>query len=454
MNKTLTLYCYDLDTTMLEDGTHSVTSGSKTVSFVSDNTAPVIETNMVEGQIYHNGTVEASAQDAICDTSTLIATLDGQGIELPYDFRSLEMTPGNHQLVLTASDMIGNVTSKVINFVTPEENAAINGEITPVSGTTINGDPTFKVTVSDSTDDLMQVAFKRGERYLLGDANITLSSGVSQISGNNTQDFSGDSGDGFPYQQFDVKVSGNISDEATVKIDWEGKSNNQKTFMYAYNYTTNTFDKLDTIMEIDDETMKLTGEVILKDHLFDQTIKIMVQNGEGYTPNQYGEDVTGTMSNPADTPRENYDFTFAIESDTQYYNEDFDGNPVQDVDGNYQYQLDIHNWLIANRERMNIQYLFHDGDIIDDEDQGQEWINADNAYKMLDDANIPYGVLAGNHDVGHLSGDYTSFSKYFGEDRYNQTPWYGESYQDNRGHYDLLLLMVLILHVIYGMGYW
>ena len=43
---------YDLDTTALEDGTHSVTSGSKTVSFVSDNTAPVIETNMVEGQIY------------------------------------------------------------------------------------------------------------------------------------------------------------------------------------------------------------------------------------------------------------------------------------------------------------------------------------------------------------------------------------------------------------------
>ena len=115
---------YDLDTTALEDGTHSVTSGSKTVSFVSDNTAPVIETNMVEGQIYHNGTIEGSAQDAICDTSTLIAALDGEEIELPYDFRSLEMEPGNHQLVLTASDMIGNVTSKVINFVTPEENAA------------------------------------------------------------------------------------------------------------------------------------------------------------------------------------------------------------------------------------------------------------------------------------------------------------------------------------------
>ena len=120
--------------------------------------------------------------------------------------------------------------------------------------------------------------------------------------------------------------------------------------MYAYNYTTNTFDKLDTVMEVDGETMKLTGEVILKDHLLDQTIKIMVQNGEGYTPDQYGKDVTGTMSNPADTPRDNYDFTFAIESDTQYYNEDFDGNPVQDVDGNYQYPVSYTHLDVYKRQ--------------------------------------------------------------------------------------------------------
>lgn len=44
---------YDLDTTTLKDGIHSVTSGSKTITFVSDNTAPVIETNINEGQIYH-----------------------------------------------------------------------------------------------------------------------------------------------------------------------------------------------------------------------------------------------------------------------------------------------------------------------------------------------------------------------------------------------------------------
>src|SRR5699024_8502006 len=128
--------------------------------------------------------------------------------------------------------------------------------------------------------------------------------------------------------------------------------------------------------------------------------------------------------------------TFAIESDTQYYNEDTPDN--HGAIGQYQYQNDIHDWLIANRSRMNIQYLFHDGDIIDDEHIESEWINADNEYKKLHETNFTYEILAGNHDVGHLSGDYSKFSQYFGEDRYSSNPWYGGSYKDNRGHYDLI----------------
>lgn len=446
---------YDLDTTTLLDGKHTLTSGDKVIEFISDNTAPVIETNMVEGQIYHNGTIEATAYDEICKESQLIALLDGEAIELPYAFRSLEMEAGEHTLELIAGDTVGNVRSKTIKFITPQENASINGEIKPSSGTTVNGDPTFSLTVNDPTDDLMSVIFKRGERYVKGDANIIETSGISQIAGNNDNTFTSESKDGFPYQQFDVKVSKNVNENAVVKIDWEGKTNNQKTFMYAYNYNSGKWDKLTSTMVVDGEIVKLTSEVLLKDHLLNETIKIMVQNGEGYTPDQFEQESKITTSNPNDTPRENYDFTFAVESDTQYYNEDFEGNPDQSVDGDYQYQLDIHNWLVANRERMNIQYLFHNGDIIDDEHQENEWVNADNAYKILDENNLPYGVLAGNHDVGHLSGDYKSFSKYFGEARYNQNPWYGDSYQDNRGHYDLITvdgIDFIMLYMGWGIG--
>ena len=87
---------------------------------------------------------------------------------------------------------------------------------------------------------------------------------------------------------------------------------------------------------------------------------------------------------------------------------------------------------------MNIQYLFHTGDIIDDTELENQWVNADAAYKLLDKAGLPYGVLAGNHDVSHKEEDYTGYWKYFGEGRYNQNQWYGGSYEDNKGHYDLL----------------
>ena len=171
--------------------------------------------------------------------------------------------------------------------------------------------------------------------------------------------------------------------------------------MYVYNHTTQEWDLQDAQKIYDGSQIELTASIELNDYLKDSSVRVMIQNGEGYTPPQYDSQTTRiTTSNEDDTPREDYDFTFVVESDTQYYN--------KNINDNYKHQLNIHKWLVANRERMNIQYLFHDGDIIDDKDQEIQWINANNAYKILDDANFPYGILAGNHDVGHLSNDYTN----------------------------------------------
>ena len=89
---------YDLDTTLLTDGKHLIISGNNSVEIISDNTAPVIETNMIDGQIYHNGIIEARAYDTISNECQLVAILDGKAIELPYSFRSLQMEPGEHVL--------------------------------------------------------------------------------------------------------------------------------------------------------------------------------------------------------------------------------------------------------------------------------------------------------------------------------------------------------------------
>ena len=352
---------------------------------------------------------------------------------------------------------MGNTSQKEISFYVPEENAEVEGDILPADGSEVIGDPTFAVKVNDPTGDDMTVSFKRGDRYELGDENIAQSEGVSDTSGINGSSFTEDSGDGFPWQEFDITVGENVSEDATVRVEWEGVSNNAKTFLYVYNTATGSWEKTDAGQSSDGDNMTLSADIALKDHVSGSVVKVMIQNGEGYTPTQYapGEASAEANSNPNDTPRSSYDFTFAVESDTQYYNEDFEGNPDKDEDGVYQYQLDIHNWIINNRSRMNIQYMFHDGDIIDDEPHIPEWENADAAYRMLDEAGMPYGVLAGNHDVGHLSGDYNNYCTYFGEWRYSSNPWYGESYKDNRGHYDLITvdgIDFIMIYMGWGVG--
>lgn len=446
---------YDLDTTKLSDGVHTLQTGQSSIQLVVDNTAPEITTNMEDHAQYRKHTIEANAKDAISENVSLLATLDDQAIDLPYAFDTKTLDAGEHVLSLTATDEVGNVATKTMTFTVPEENATVS-EITPGDGSVIHGDPTLSLQVTDPTNDIMNVVFKKGQKYTLDDENIKVSQGVSQTSGTNEQIFETNSANGFPYQQFDIKVDSSFTNKDSIKVHWEGESNNAKTFMYIYNHTTQKWDLQDAQKIYDGNQIELTASIALNDYLKDSSVRVMIQNGEGYTPPQYEAQTTRiTTSNENDTPREDYDFTFVVESDTQYYNEDYDGNPEQDVDGLYQYQLDIHEWVLANRERMNIQYMFHDGDIIDDEHLEPEWENADKAYKMLDEAGMPYGVLAGNHDVGHLSGDYTSFSQYFGEARYNQNPWYGQSYKDNRGHYDLISvggIDFIMIYMGWGVG--
>ncbi len=157
------------------------------------------------------------------------------------------------------------------------------------------------------------------------------------------------------------------------------------------------------------------------------TVTMLVQHSEGFAgaPRSTRDSVV-PQAHAEDVPRSEYDFTLAWESDTQYYNAQYT-----------QHQKSIHDYVLAERDNKNIQYLFHTGDIVDAYDQMYQWENADPQYARLDQAGLPYGVLAGNHDVGHLAVDYTNYGNYFGEARFAGNPWYAASYENNRGHVDL-----------------
>jgi hypothetical protein len=89
-------------------------------------------------------------------------------------------------------------------------------------------------------------------------------------------------------------------------------------------------------------------------------------------------------------------------------------------------------WVVDQREALDIQFVSHYGDLVNNADQPFQWINADAAMDRLDAAGMPYGVCPGNHDflssgsVGQ-SPIPQSYLDNFGPARFAGRPWYGAS---------------------------
>ena len=95
-------------------------------------------------------------------------------------------------------------------------------------------------------------------------------------------------------------------------------------------------------------------------------------------------------------------------------------------------------FLRDKAEEMNLVYVVHTGDLVHVTNKEENWKVARAAMDLLD--GIPTGVLAGNHDMDPEKGGYKLYEKYFGEKQYDQQSCYGESFENNRGHYDLVTI--------------
>ena len=98
-------------------------------------------------------------------------------------------------------------------------------------------------------------------------------------------------------------------------------------------------------------------------------------------------------------------FTIIILPDTQYYSKDYP---------------EIFNsqtqWIVDNIESLNIVFVIHLGDIVDDWNSIEEWDNANESLSKLDDK-VPWSVLLGNHDG--IGPDDNNYEIYFGSNRFN-----------------------------------
>ncbi|QFT88014.1 Calcineurin-like phosphoesterase [Bacillus sp. THAF10] len=428
---------YKWDTTTVPDGEHTVkvvdTDEEVTSRVIVDNTAPSISTSIEEGKEYKGAfTISSTATDEIAGVQEITTFLDNEIIETPYDTSSSKLPTGERQLKIVAVDKVGNKSEELLHFTVVDENPLLPELVAPLeNGEPVNGDPTLKVKVTDPTEDDMDVTFYGGFQYdasisenvkgfkhandieppavLAPEGEIAFSDDdIARVTKEDKEYLITDSSTQFPYHRFNVQVDASVMEKDRVELVWKGNSlEGRKVTMYAWSHDTKQWEIVD-YQVAGKEDFELIGEVDVASFVENQEINVLIQDEIPESP-------------------EEYDYTFVWMSDTQYYSESFPHIYEQQTE-----------WIAAKQEEMKIEYVFHTGDLVNASNQQYQWEYADKFMGVLDQEEIPYGVLAGNHDVDQKTADYTEYYRYFGADRFENKPYYGGSYLNNKGHYDLI----------------
>ncbi|MFH1823113.1 MAG: metallophosphoesterase [archaeon] len=122
------------------------------------------------------------------------------------------------------------------------------------------------------------------------------------------------------------------------------------------------------------------------------------------------------------------EFTIVVLPDSQIYSESY-----PEI---WQSQVD---WIIQNKNKLNIIAVLHVGDIVDDWDLLEQWETANSKLSLLDNK-VPYLVLPGNHDFDWKERDFKVYDTYFGPQRFKQYSWYRENYPEdsNRNNFAII----------------
>ena len=402
-----------VDTTKLSDGEHilKVTNGTSTkeVTFIVDNKAPEIELGVNDGDVLRGN---ITLNPKVTETNTLdefVVTLDGEQISDVYETTSYALGDGVHTIAAFAKDAAGNETTKSASFTVE------GAQITIISGgtsdVTDNSASLYLNVKSDNSDTT--TTFYKAEKIDTDSIKTNTSEGI------------------LPYIQYTVNVP-DVKDDEIIAANWNGEASNSDGTHAGTMYVLNTAsNKWDEIAKADEKGNIKEASFTAANHVKDGNATIIVQCTADSALPELDTVTDKKKDNNASwdgtNVPEDYDFCFAWETDTQYYAEEWQ-----------HHFTNINNWIVNNKDERKIKYVIHTGDIVDDVDMTYEWENADAAMGILDKAGMPYGVLGGNHDVAAGLADYENYYKYFGENRFVSQSTYGGTYQNNKGHYDLI----------------
>ena len=439
-NKFRSIY-YVWDTLGLGDGSHEVEFVAenllekqkkiKKIQVQIDNSPPTLEIiSPLDGKQYKNKIrFDVKSTDAISGNGSIIAKLDSKVIELPSELEANQLVIGRHKLEVTTTDKAGNKKEAAVFFYVLDEMPAQPSNPSPVDSTVTGSTLPLQISVqvSDPTDDPLNVTFYKAKRYnysqvgkhdayshavdrepplvLEPEKEITLSTPQRLlISNQDGRYLVNDSKVRFPYHRFSIEVGEDTLVDA--EIVWVGHSLvDRLVTMYGWNYEKTQWEDLASNKGSQDFTLR--GKVNRTQMIRNGKVQILVQDR---IPTS-GE----------------YDFAFLWMTDTQYYAE------------SYPHIFDVMTkWAADHWKEKKFSYLIHTGDIVNTWNSKIQWERASHSMKTLDDANIPYGIVAGNHDVAYEAANYDEYWKYFGRNRFVNQPTFGGDLNNNRDHYDLI----------------
>lgn len=460
----------DLDTTAIADGKHNLAAASTTGevatrALFSDNSAPAIaaSTPAAGTKITSSIVLDVRLADPAGVVSGPDVKLDGTPIELGAQVGP-GLTAGSHTLKVTGTDGLGNTATREIVF----SSAGIPDtptELAPPLGTTdVSGSVTLSAKVAEPDGGKVDATFSQAEILTPNQAyqgtTTTLPTtlrvkGEQRVKAGGLEPVDGKSlaaptSRDITYQRFDIQVKGHAG--APV-LRWEGVIDPQRLAgLRAWNTKARAWDLLTSSRGAAEGTTTLTA-VVGEQYIDGRQVHVMVTGEDPFADDIKPGDPNG-FADPA-----TYDFSIVHFSDTQYLSE---GAVEQETPEERQVwesaYAGIVNWVKANQDKRKIAYVAHTGDIIEnnihkpaDEATQQEVVGefevSSRQQQVLDDAGIPNGVIAGNHDnqSGTENGPEAIYNKYYGPSRYQsaaqgwQHAQYGGPWKegDNQNHYDL-----------------
>lgn len=299
--------------------------------------------------------------------------------------------------------------------------------------------PTLQAVVKDSTGaGIKTVDFKKGFTYDFSGSNnisgfvnnsadnpisVPIQTKATPLTKEQIAAMASDDGKtavtksttGFPSQRFVVDVSKDLAAGKAIELYWEGKTlASGMANLSAWDYKAGNWVALNQVEgNAKGNEIVLTAEIDKERFVKDGKVQVLVHD-------------SGTLTNSKDE-----DFSMVWLTDTQYYAQDFP-----------EVWTSMTDWMIDEYKKGNYEYAMHTGDLVNTVTEEAQWKVAEKNLDRLDAAKIPYGVLAGNHDVAidtvNKTYDYTIFARYAGIDRFKDKSWFGEAMNDeNQNHYDL-----------------